>query len=134
MEPVPAREVGTGNFVIGTNKVRPKVGSADGKPASFTKKEKINFWLQVYNLGVDQKTNKPSATVEYHVVNTTTNQHVLDFTESTAQMGNVGEQVTLGKSLQLSQLDPGVYQVTIKVNDQISKQTISPTAKFAVQQ
>jgi GWxTD domain-containing protein len=134
MEPVPAREVGTGNFVIGTNKVRPKVRPADGKPASFTKKEKVNFWLQVYNLGVDQKTNKPSATVEYQVVNTATNQHVLDFTESTAQMGNVGEQVTLGKSLQLSQLDPGVYQVTIKVNDQISKQTISPTAKFAVQQ
>jgi hypothetical protein len=72
--------------------------------------------------------------VEYQVVNTATNQHVLDFTESTAQMGNVGEQVTLGKSLQLSQLDPGIYQVTIKVNDQISKQTISPTAKFAVQQ
>lgn len=134
MEPVPAREVGTGNFVIGTNKVRPKVRPADGKPASFTKKEKVNFWLQVYNLGVDQKTNKPSATVEYQVVNTATNQHVLDFTESTAQMGNVGEQVTLGKSLQLGQLDPGVYQVTIKVNDQISKQTISPTAKFAVQQ
>ncbi|HEV7553430.1 MAG TPA: GWxTD domain-containing protein [Candidatus Angelobacter sp.] len=134
MEPVPAREVGTGNFVIGTNKVRPKVRSSDGQPASFTKKEKINFWLQVYNLGVDQKTNKPSATVEYQVVNTATNKHVLDFTESTAQMGNVGEQVTLGKSLQLSQLDPGVYQVTIKVNDQISKQTISPTAKFSVQQ
>lgn len=134
MEPVPAREVGTGNFVIGTNKVRPKVRPADGKPASFTKKEKVNFWLQVYNLGVDQKTNKPSATVEYQVVNTATNQHVLDFTESTAQMGNVGEQVTLGKTLQLGQLDPGVYQVTIKVNDQISKQTISPTAKFAVQQ
>lgn len=134
MEPVPAREVGTGNFVIGTNKVRPKVSSSDGKPAAFKQKEKINFWLQVYNLGLDQKTNKPSATVEYQVVNTATNKHVLDFTESTAQMGNVGEQVTLGKSLQLSQLDPGIYQVTIKVNDQISKQTISPTAKFAVQQ
>ena len=134
MEPVPAREVGTGNFVIGTNKVRPKVQPSDGKPASFTKKEKVNFWLQVYNLGLDQKTNKPSATVEYQVVNTATQQHVLDFTESTAQMGNVGEQVTLGKSLQLSQLDPGIYQVTIKVNDQISKQTISPTAKFVVQQ
>jgi hypothetical protein len=49
-------------------------------------------------------------------------------------MGNVGEQVTLGRSLQLSSIDPGVYQVTIKVNDQISKQTISPTAKFVVQQ
>lgn len=134
MEPVPAREVGTGNFVIGTNKVRPKVGPSNGAPATFTKKENVNFWMQVYNLGLDQKTNKPSATVEYQVVNTATQQHVLDFTESTAQMGNVGEQVTLGKSLQLSQLDPGVYQVTIKVNDQVSNQTISPTAKFVVQQ
>jgi hypothetical protein len=134
MEPVPSREVGTGSFVIGTNKVIPKVQPSDGKPPAFKQKDKINFWMQVYNLGLDQKTNKPSATVEYQVVNTVTNQHVLDFTETTAQMGNIGEQVTLGKSLQLGQLDPGVYQVTIKVNDQISKQTISPTAKFAVQQ
>lgn len=135
LEPVPSREVGTGNFVIGTNKVRPKVQPADGKPAAFNKnKEKVNLWLQVYNLGLDQKTNKPSATVEYHVINTATNKSVLDFTETTAQMGNIGEQVTLAKSIPLSQLDPGVYQVTIKVNDQISKQTISPTAKFVVQQ
>jgi GWxTD domain-containing protein len=134
MEAVPAREIGTGNFVIGANRVRPKVKPSDGKPASFTRKEKVSFWLQVYNLGLDEKTKKPSATVEYQVVNTATNQHVLDFTETTAQMGNIGEQVTLGKSLQLSQIDPGVYQVTIKVNDQISKQTISPTAKFVVQQ
>ncbi|HKD79455.1 MAG TPA: GWxTD domain-containing protein [Candidatus Angelobacter sp.] len=136
MEPVPSREVGTGSFVIGTNKVVPKVQPSDGKPAAFNKKEKdkISFWLQVYNLVLDQKTNKPSATVEYQIVNTATNQHVLDFTETTAQMGNIGEQVTLAKTLPLSQLDPGVYQVTIKVNDQISKQTISPTAKFVVQQ
>ncbi len=133
VELVPAREIGTGNFVIGMNKVRPKVQPSDGKPASFTRKEKVNIWMQVYNLGMDEKTNKPSATVQYEVINTATNQHVLDFTESTAQMGNVGDQVTLGKSLQLSQLDPGVYQVTIKVNDLILKQSISPTAKFAVQ-
>lgn len=134
MEPVPSREVGTGSFVIGTNKVVPKVQPADGKPAAFNKKEKdkINFWMQVYNLGLDQKTNKTSATVEYQVVNTATNKSVLDFTETTAQTGNIGE-VTLAKSLPLSQLEPGIYQVTIKVNDQISKQTISPTAKFVVQ-
>jgi 5-hydroxyisourate hydrolase-like protein (transthyretin family) len=135
MEPVPSREVGTGNFVIGTNKVRPKVQPADGKPAAFNKDKepKVNLWLQVYNLGLDQKTNKPSATVEYQVVNTATNQHVLDFTESTSTMGNVGDQMTLAKVIPLNQLAPGVYQVTIKINDQISKQTISPTAKFAVQ-
>jgi 5-hydroxyisourate hydrolase-like protein (transthyretin family) len=89
--------------------------------------------MQVYNLGLDEKTKKPSATVEYQVINTANNQPVVDFTESTAQMGNIGEQMTLEKSLPADKLSPGVYQVTIKVNDLVSKQTISPTAKFAVQ-
>ena len=61
MEPVPTKDVSTGNFVIGLNKVRPRVGPADGKPAVFkrTRDQKVNFWIQVYNLGVDAKTHKP---------------------------------------------------------------------------
>ena len=133
MDPVPAREIGTGNFVIGQTRVRPRVPAADSKTSAFKKQEKINFWMQVYNLGVDEKTKRPSATVEYQVVNTTSNQPVLNLTETTAQMGNVGEQITLEKSLSLGKLDPGIYQVTIKINDLVSKQTISPSAKFTVQ-
>ena len=135
MEPVPSKEVGTGNFVIGTMKVRPKVPPPGGKPVNFKKdqNQKINFWMQVYNLTVDEKTKRPSATVEYQVVNTTTNKPVVDITENTSQMGNVSDQLTLEKSLPLSKLDPGVYQITIKVNDQLSKQTIAPTARFAVE-
>jgi hypothetical protein len=131
---VPAREIGTGSFVIGTNRVRPRVAPTDGKtPMSFKKDEKVSLWMQVYNLGLDEATKKPSATVEYQVIDTATKQAVLDFTESTAQMGNVGEQLTLAKTIPPNKLNPGVYQVTIKVNDQVSKQTIAPTAKFAVQ-
>jgi GWxTD domain-containing protein len=133
MDPVPAREIGTGNFVIGQTRVRPRVPAADAKMSTFKKQEKVNFWMQVYNLGVDEKTKKSSATVEYQVVNTNNNQPVLNFTETTAQMGNVGEQITLEKSLSLGKLDPGIYQVTIKINDLVSKQTISPSAKFTVQ-
>ncbi len=69
MEPVPSKNVGTGSFVIGTTKVRPRVAPADGKPASFKRDQKLNFWMQVYNLSVDEKTHKPSATFEYDVVN-----------------------------------------------------------------
>lgn len=133
LEQVPRNEVGTGNFVIGTNKVRPKVQPSNGKPASFKKDQKVNLWMQVYNLTLDEKTKKPSATIEYQVVNATTNQPVVDFTEKTEQMGNIGDQITLQKSLPLNALAPGVYQVTIKVNDLLSKQTVSPTAKFAVE-
>lgn len=132
---VPSREVGTGDFVIGTTKVRPRVSPANGKPAIFKQlpNQNVNFWMQVYNLVVDDKTKRPSATVEYDVVNTATNKSVLSVTENTDQMKNVSDQVTLAKSLPLAQLGPGVYQVTIKVSDLLSKQTISPTAKFTIE-
>jgi GWxTD domain-containing protein len=133
MEPVAARNIGTGNFVIGQTKVRPRVDSADGKPAIFKQTQNMNFWMQVYNLAIDEKTKKPSATVEYDIVNTATNATVLRTTESTEQMGNVGEQLTLQKTVSLDKLPPGTYQLTIKVDDKVSKQTVSPTAKFSVE-
>jgi hypothetical protein len=135
MEPVPTKDVSTGQFVIGLNKVRPRVAPADGKPATFkrTKDQKVNFWLQVYNLGVDEKTHKASATFEYDIVNVATNKPVVQKTESTETMGNVGDQITLQKSIASANLQPGVYRVDIKVNDNVSKQTIDPTATFAVE-
>jgi GWxTD domain-containing protein len=135
MEPVPTKDVSTGNFVIGVTKVRPRVAPADGKPALFkrTNDQKANFWMQVYNLGVDEKTHKPSATFEYDIVNIATNKPVVQKTESTDTMGNVGEQVTLQKSIALANLQPGVYRIEIKVNDNVSKQTVDPSATFAVE-
>jgi GWxTD domain-containing protein len=135
MEAVPTKDVSTGQFVIGLNKVRPRVAPADGKPAVFKKSrdQKVNFWMQVYNLGVDDKTHKPSATFEYDIVNIATNKPVVQKTESTETMGNIGEQVTLQKSIAAANLQPGVYRIDIKVNDNISKQTIDPSATFAVE-
>ena len=135
MEAVPTKDVSTGNFVIGLNKVRPRVAPADGKPALFKRNrdQKINFWMQVYNLGVDDKTHKPSATFEYDIVNVATNKSVVQQIESTEKMGNIGEQVTLQKSIASANLQPGVYKINIKVNDNISKQTVDPSATFAVE-
>jgi len=133
MYPVATKDIGTGSFVIGTMKVRPRVAPADGKPISFKRGQKMNFWMQVYNLTMDEKTHKPSATIEYDVVNIASNKNVVHATESTEQMGNVGEQVTLQKSLSAANLEPGVYKIDIKVNDNISKQTLDPSATFAVE-
>jgi GWxTD domain-containing protein len=133
MEPVAAKNVGTGMFVIGATKVRPRVPPADGKPMIFKRNQKMSFWMQVYNLGMDDKTHKASATVEYNVVSATTNKAVIHTVESTDQMGNIGDQVTLQKTLSAANLDPGVYRIQIKVNDNISKQTVDPTVTFAVE-
>jgi GWxTD domain-containing protein len=132
MEPVATKNVGTGNFVIGTTKVRPRVAPSDGKPILFKRNQKLNFWMQVYNLSVDEKTHKPSATIEYNVTDAN-NKAVIHTVESTETMGNVGDQVTLQKTLSAANLQPGLYKIEIKVNDNLSKQTLDPTATFAVE-
>ncbi len=133
MQPVSTKEIGTGMFVIGNTKIRPRVASANGKPVSFKRNQKVYFWMQVYNLGMDDKTHKPSATVEYNVINAATNKAVIHTVESTEQMGNIGDQVTLEKPLSAASLDPGIYRIQIKVNDNISKQTVDPSATFSVE-
>jgi len=135
MEAVATKSIGAGSFVIGTTKVRPRVAPADGKPAVFKKDkdQKLNFWMQVYNLNADEKTHKPSATFEYDITNVATNKSVVQKVESTDTMGNVGEQVTLQKSISAANLQPGIYKIEIKVNDNVSKQTVDPSAVFAVE-
>jgi 5-hydroxyisourate hydrolase-like protein (transthyretin family) len=134
LEKVAAKSVGSGSFVIGQTKiVHPKVEPADGKPASFKQNQRMNLWMQVYNMQVDEKTKKPSAKIEYEIINMADNKAVLHSSESTDTMGNLGDQMTLEKSLALNSFQPGVYRLTVKVDDNISKQQISPSIRFAVE-
>ncbi len=86
--------------------------------------------MQVYNLDVDEKTHKASATFEYDITNKATNKAIVHTVESTDKMGNVGDQVTLQKTLAAAGLDPGVYRIQIKVNDNISKQTVDYSGRI----
>jgi len=134
MEKVATKSVGAGSFVIGETKLAyPHLDGADGKPASFKRDQRMNLWMQVYNLQPDEKTKKTSAKIEYEIVNVASNQPVVHSSESTETMGNVGEQVTLEKSLALSSFEPGVYRLTVKVGDNISKQQIAPSVRFTVE-
>ncbi|HEY6305869.1 MAG TPA: GWxTD domain-containing protein, partial [Candidatus Angelobacter sp.] len=126
MDPVPANQIGSGSFVLGADRVRPRV-SPNGEPATFARGQKVNLWMQVYNLALDKNTQEPSATVEYRVVNVATGKPVFELVQSTGQMGNAGSQVTLQQRVPPDKLEPGVYQVTIKVNDLVAQQSIAPT-------
>ena len=133
MEKVPTTTVGAGNFVIGDEKVRPRVAALSGTPASFKHDQRLNMWMQVYNLAMDAKTKKPSATVQYDLINVQTNKSVVTTTDSTEQMGNVGAQMTLEKSMALNSVEPGLYRLTVKVDDKISKQTLTRSTNFQVE-
>jgi GWxTD domain-containing protein len=134
MEKVPTKNIGSGSFVIGETKLAyPHLDSPDGKPASFKRDQRMSLWMQVYNLQPDDKTKKTSAKIDYEIVNLANNQPVLHSSESTDALGNVGDQVTLAKSLSLVSFPPGMYRLTVKVDDNVSKQEIAPSVRFAVE-
>ena len=62
VEKVPDRSIGTGMFVIGSTKVRPRVDEI------FKRDEKLGIYMKVYNLGSDENTHKPVGEVEYEIV------------------------------------------------------------------
>jgi GWxTD domain-containing protein len=132
MERVPSREIGSGNFVISDTHIVPRVSSGIGVPVTFHRAQNLNFWMQVYNLGIDEKSKQNGATIEYQILDLATNKAILDTQELTSKTSPNSDQITIEKSLPLASLQPGKYQVNIKVNDGITKQQIAESAPFIV--
>ena len=131
MERVPSKDVGTGNFVIGNTKLRPRVAATVSTPVTFHRAQNLNFWMQVYNLGIgDNKRN--NATIDYQVMDLATNKQVLQASETAAKVNPNADQITLEKTMPLGSLAPGRYQVVIKVNDGVTNQAVSQSAPFIV--
>jgi hypothetical protein len=124
IEHVPAKQIGAGQFVLGSSKVRPRL---DG---DFTTADKLGIYMQVYNLKPDDATHKSSATFQYTVKKG--NEQVMQFKETSADMKQTGDQVTIERLLPLATLAPGKYTLEINATDTLSKQSISRTADFSV--
>jgi GWxTD domain-containing protein len=124
LEHVPARQIGTGQFVLGSSKVRPKL---DGE---FPSNEKLGIYMQVYNLKPDDQTHKSNAAFQYTVKKG--DQQVMQFKETSAEMKQTGEQVTIERLLPLATLTPGKYTLEVVATDNLSNKTISKSADFTV--
>jgi GWxTD domain-containing protein len=133
MHRVPSNQIGAGNFVIGNTYVRPSVAINAVTPVSFNRSQKLNFWMQVYNLGIDEKSKTNSATVTYTITNTESNKVLLDTSEDSKALGANSDQLTVEKSVPLTNVIPGKYKVMIKINDSVSKQEIVQSAPFSVE-
>jgi hypothetical protein len=127
IEKVPTRNIGAGQFVIGSSKVRPRLSE------SFKRNERLGLYVQLYNFQPDEKTQKPNATIEYEVVKNGDNQKIFEFAEEVAKMENASaNQVVVEKVLPLDKLEPGQYTLRMKVTDRNRNQTLTPTATFTV--
>src|SRR5467141_267852 len=124
IEHVPAKQIGAGQFVLGSSKVRPRL------EADFTTADRLGIYLQVYNLKPDDKSHKSSATFQYTVKKG--KDQILQFKETSEEMKQTGDQVTIERLLPLRTLSPGKYRLEVYATDRLSNQTISRSAEFTV--
>jgi len=133
MNAVSSHEIGSGNFVIGNTYIRPRVAANPATPVSFKRSQQLNFWMQVYNLGIDGATKSNQAVVTYQITDTKANTVVLEKELDAKDLGTHSDQLTVEKTLPIAGLQPGKYKVTIKISDGISKQEIAQSAPFVVE-
>jgi GWxTD domain-containing protein len=133
MNPVSSHEIGQGNCVIGNTKICPRVSANPATPVSFKRAQQLNFWMQIYNLGIDEATKSNEAKVTYQIVDAASNNILFQKQLESKDLGSHSDQITVQNSLPLAGLQPGKYKVMIQVNDQISKQEIAQSAPFVVE-
>ncbi len=127
LERVPSKSIGSGPFVIRSSKVRPRVDD------TFKQDETMGIYTEFYNLGMDEKTKKPTGSIEYDVVNKANNQTVLSQTEDLSNIPNASAfLVTVEKKLPLKALPPGNYTLKLRMIDKLKNQTLTPSAPFTV--
>jgi GWxTD domain-containing protein len=125
MEPVSSKDVGVGQFVLGSTKVRPKLD------AQFRADQSMGVYLQFYNLKVDEKTHKNSVSMEMKITNAQ-QQVVGHETKTGEEMQQNGEQVTVQRIVAAKSLPPGKYTIELKATDLLANTTITRTAEFTV--
>ena len=128
IERVPTRSLGTGQFVIGSSKVRPRIGE------EFKRDEKMGIYIQVYNLGENEETRLPEGSVSYQIAKLDAPEDLLlDFTEGFEKIRGISaRQTIIEKLLPLRNLEPGEYRLSLKVTDKVKNETLVPTATFKI--
>ncbi len=126
IEKVPTKNIGAGQFVIGTSKVRPRMNDA------FFQNEKMGIYQALYNFTPDEKTQKPVGTVSWEITKAD-GEKVMEFSEALADIPNASAtQVTIERMLPLQTYAPGKYTLKLKVTDTTSNQSLTQTANFSV--
>ncbi len=128
IERVPVRSLGAGQFVIGSSKVRPRLND------EFKRNEKMGIYMQVYNFGRHEETQKPEGRITYQIARLDKPEELLlDFSEDVNDIrGASVRQVVIEKLLPLSSLEPGEYRLNLLVDDGIKNESLHPTATFKV--
>ncbi|HKU77863.1 MAG TPA: hypothetical protein VJR02_28370 [Pyrinomonadaceae bacterium] len=109
---------------IGATKVIPNLS------ATFRRNQPVGVYLQVYNAAIDQTTLRPAADAEYVLLKN--GKEIAKHTEDWRQINDAGQRLTLSRLIDSRTLEPGVYQIQVRIYDHVSGETISPSATFTI--
>jgi hypothetical protein len=113
-----------GPFTIGRTKVIPNLSG------TFHRNDPVGVYLQVYNAPTDQTTLKPAADAEYVLLKD--GKELSKQVEDWREINDAGQRLTLTRLIDTRTLAPGDYEIQIRIHDQVTGQTISPSAKFKI--
>jgi GWxTD domain-containing protein len=113
-----------GMFTIGPFKVLPNVSGV------YQRGQDVGIYMQIYHAGIDQTTLRPSVDVEYVLLKD--GKEVFKQAEDWKGLSDGGQRLTLARLLPTQTLAPGEYEVSIRVRDKVSGQSLSPSSKFTI--
>jgi GWxTD domain-containing protein len=124
IESAPSTQVGSGQFVLNSYKVRPRLSQ------EFSSGDKLGIFLQLYNLKLDDATHKSNVSVVYRI--TKDQQEVWRTVETPEHLRQGGEQLTVERLIPVATLVPGRYTIEVTAIDLVTNDTIIRSANFVV--
>jgi GWxTD domain-containing protein len=118
IEPLNGR-LPSGQFVRGSLKVMPNAN------AEFKQDQTLGIYMQVYNVGQDQATLRPSVDIEYLI--TQKGKEIMRIKEDGKNgFSSINStQMTLARLIPLKDFKPGFYDVQIIIKDNVLNQTLT---------
>src|SRR5262247_155382 len=118
IEPLNGR-LPSGMFVLGSLKVIPNA-TIDFKPD-----QPLGVYMQVYNVGIDQATLRPSADIEY-VISQKSKEVMRIKEDGKGGLGSINsQQMTLARLVPLKDFKPGFYDIQVVIKDNVLNQTLT---------
>jgi GWxTD domain-containing protein len=124
IEAVPSSQTGTGQFVLNSYRVRPRLSQ------EFSNADKLGIFLQLYNLKLDEASHKTNVSVAYRI--TKDQQEVWRALETADHLHQGGEQLTIERLIPVASLVPGRYTIEVTAVDLLTNDTVIRTADFTV--
>jgi GWxTD domain-containing protein len=124
IETVASGQIGIGQFVLGSYKVRPRLSQ------EFLSTDKLGIFLQLYNLKLDEVSHRTNVSVVYRI--TKEQQEVWRAVETPDHLHQGGEQLTIERLIPVASLAPGRYAMEVTAIDLLTNETVIRNANFTV--